>query len=71
MHEELKDHGFAVIAVALDKNADDPRPWIEAARPTHSSLVDNEANAAQSASAIRAVVDAVRSGTPVAHIAQP
>ena len=40
VHEELKDRGFTVIAVALDKNADDPRPWIEAARPTHPSLVD-------------------------------
>jgi hypothetical protein len=40
VHEELKDRGFAVIAVALDKNAEDPRPWIEAARATHPSLVD-------------------------------
>jgi hypothetical protein len=37
---------------------------------THSSLVDTAANAAQSSSAIRAVVDAVRSGTPVARTAQ-
>jgi len=29
-----------VITVALDKNMDDPRPWIEAAHPTHPSLVD-------------------------------
>jgi hypothetical protein len=42
VHEELKDRGFAVIAVALDKNAEDPRPWIEAARPTHPSLVDSQ-----------------------------
>jgi hypothetical protein len=40
VHEELKDRGFTVIAVALDKNADDPRPWIEAAHPTYPSLVD-------------------------------
>lgn len=29
-----------VITVALDKSADDARPWIEAARPTHPSLID-------------------------------
>ena len=40
LYEELKGHGFVVITVALDKSADDPRPWIEAARPTHPSLVD-------------------------------
>ncbi len=28
------------ITVALDKSADDARPWIEAARPTHPSLID-------------------------------
>jgi hypothetical protein len=26
--------------VALDKSAEDARPWIEAARPTHPSLID-------------------------------
>jgi hypothetical protein len=29
-----------VITVALDKSADDVRPWIEAARPTHPALID-------------------------------
>lgn len=29
-----------MITVALDRSADDARPWIEAARPTHPSLVD-------------------------------
>jgi hypothetical protein len=28
--------------VALDRNADDPRPFIERARPTHPSVVDTE-----------------------------
>ena len=32
--------GLVVIAVALDRGADDARPWIEAARPTHPSLID-------------------------------
>jgi hypothetical protein len=40
LHEELRGHGFSVITVALDKSADDARPWIEAARPTHPSLID-------------------------------
>ncbi|MBM4440807.1 MAG: TlpA family protein disulfide reductase [Candidatus Rokubacteria bacterium] len=40
LHEELKDRGFVVITVALDKTADDARPWIEAAAPTHPSLID-------------------------------
>ena len=29
-----------MITVALDKSADDARPWIEAANPTHPSLID-------------------------------
>jgi hypothetical protein len=40
LYEELKDRGFVVITVALDRSADDARPWIEDARPTHPSLVD-------------------------------
>jgi hypothetical protein len=40
LHEELRGLGFAVITVALDRSADDARPWIEAARPTHASLID-------------------------------
>ena len=40
MHQELKGLGFTVITVAIDSSADDARPWIEAARPTHPSLID-------------------------------
>jgi hypothetical protein len=40
LHEELAPLGFTVITVALDKSADDARPWIEAARPSHPSLID-------------------------------
>jgi hypothetical protein len=29
-----------VITVALDRSADDARPWIEAAHPTHPALID-------------------------------
>ena len=42
MHEDLKDYGFTVITVALDQCADDPRAFIEAAAPTHPSLIDSE-----------------------------
>jgi hypothetical protein len=31
-----------VITVALDKNAEDARPWIEKATPQHPSLIDTE-----------------------------
>jgi hypothetical protein len=45
VHEELGGRGFTVITVALDKSADDARPWIEAAKPAapgamHPALVD-------------------------------
>jgi hypothetical protein len=40
VYEELKDRGFTVITVALDKSPEDARPWIEAAKPAHPSLVD-------------------------------
>src|SRR5215470_10404815 len=40
IHEELGALGLTVITAALDKSPDDARPWIEAARPTHPSLID-------------------------------
>jgi hypothetical protein len=40
VHEELRAHGFSVVTVALDKTAEDARPWIAQARPTHPSLID-------------------------------
>jgi hypothetical protein len=42
MHEELRGHGFTVVTVALDKSPDDARPFIDAAKPAHPSLVDTE-----------------------------
>ena len=41
IHEELAPLGFTVVTVALDKSPDDARPWIEAARPSHPSLIDS------------------------------
>jgi hypothetical protein len=42
LHAELAPHGFTVMAVALDRNPDDPRPYVEAASPTFPCLVDSE-----------------------------
>lgn len=39
---ELGPRGFTVITVALDRSAEDARPWIEAAKPTHPSLIDTK-----------------------------
>src|SRR2546428_11356403 len=41
LHDELAPRGFAVITVAMDAGAaQDVRQWIEAAKPTHPSLID-------------------------------
>ncbi len=42
MYEELADEGFVPIAVALDRCADDARPFIEASASTHPSPIDTE-----------------------------
>jgi len=42
LHEELRDRNFVVIAVALDKSAEDARPWIEKAAPTYPVLIDTQ-----------------------------
>jgi hypothetical protein len=42
LYEELGDRGFIVIAVAMDSREGDPRPWIEAARPTYPTLIDRD-----------------------------
>ena len=42
LYDELKGQGFTVITVALDKSADDARPWIEKAAPTHPALIDTQ-----------------------------
>ena len=42
LYEELGDRGFVPIAVALDKSAEDARPWIEKAAPTYPALIDTE-----------------------------
>lgn len=42
MYEELGEHGFVPFTVALDRCAEDPRPFIEAAKPTHPSVIDSD-----------------------------
>jgi len=42
LYEELRDRNFVVVAVALDKSAEDARPWIEKAAPTYPVLIDTQ-----------------------------
>lgn len=41
IHEELESKGVTVVTVALDIDPEKARPWVEAASPTHPSLVDS------------------------------
>jgi AhpC/TSA family len=48
MREELVSHGFEVVTVASDgKGAEAARRWLEAANPTHPSLIDADFSVAQ------------------------
>jgi hypothetical protein len=40
LYEELAPEGLEIVTVALDTNREAARPFSEAARPTHPSLVD-------------------------------
>jgi len=42
LNVELAPLGLTVITIALDKTPDDARSWIEAASPTHPSLIDTD-----------------------------
>jgi len=42
LYEELGASGFLPVTVALDKSAEDARPFIAKAAPTHPSLIDTE-----------------------------
>jgi hypothetical protein len=46
LHEAGKDHGFTVLAVALDEPAA-ARPWIEQAAPAYPCLIDREHRTAE------------------------
>lgn len=41
LFDELKDHDFTVLAVAMDQ-PDAARPWIEAAAPAYPCLIDRD-----------------------------
>jgi hypothetical protein len=40
LYEELHDQGLTIVTVASERDPEDARAWIEAAAPTHPSLVD-------------------------------
>lgn len=40
LHNELSPLGVTVVTVALDSDPELARPWIDAASPTHPSLID-------------------------------
>lgn len=42
LHSQFEPAGLTVVTVALDLDPARARPWIEAASPTHPSLVDSE-----------------------------
>jgi hypothetical protein len=42
LQTELASHGFQILAVALDRSADDVRPFAEMAAATYPILVDTE-----------------------------
>lgn len=41
LHVELEAQGVTVVTVALDIDPEKAKPWIEAASPTHPSLIDS------------------------------
>ncbi|MBI3837503.1 MAG: redoxin domain-containing protein [Planctomycetia bacterium] len=41
MYDELREFGFAVLAVAFDKDPEDVRPWIELAEPSYPCVIDS------------------------------
>lgn len=41
LHEELEPLGLSVVTVALDLDPEKARTWIDAADPTHPSLIDS------------------------------
>jgi Tetratricopeptide repeat len=40
LHSELSGRGFCIVTVALNSDVDAARPFVDAAKPTHPSLVD-------------------------------
>ena len=42
LYDELKQHNFMVIAVAMDSRQDAARPWIEDAGAAYVSLIDRD-----------------------------
>ena len=40
LYDQVKDHNFIVIAVAMDSREDAARSWIEEAAPSYPALID-------------------------------
>jgi hypothetical protein len=43
----LKDEDFTLITVALERNTEDPKPYVEKADPDHPSLIDTRHRVAE------------------------
>jgi Tetratricopeptide repeat len=41
LHAELSDRGVSIVTVALNSDIEAARPFVDAAKPTHPSLVDS------------------------------
>jgi peroxiredoxin len=41
LQNELDDAGLSIFSVALDRSADDVRPWVEAGAPTYPVVIDS------------------------------
>lgn len=43
LYDTLKDRNFTILTIAMESRGEDAaRPWIEAAKPAHPSLIDRE-----------------------------
>lgn len=47
LYDEVKEHNFIVIAVAMDSREDAARPWIEEAAPAYPALIDRDHRVAE------------------------
>jgi len=66
LFDQLKDHAFTVLAVAMDQ-PQAARPWIEAAAPAYPCLIDREHHLADLTLYFDAVRDWARRGAASTH----
>ena len=66
LRTELHPLGLEIVTVALDSGgADAARPWIEAARPTHPTLIDRAHLVDEAFGIVNVAVVAPVSGAPL------